>query len=300
MFLTCIHDGKKLISEIEDDPTTNEARYLVPIPGQANEIPGQANPVVTFSMGGAASTHRHKGQQYVNHPTPLETTQPPLNHGLDTSEARLRERVKEMRCLYQLGDLVHQSGKATTTLQSMVDLLPPAWLYPAVTSAVLTLRQPPRASIASKTFRAAVAASPFRTMIGLVCPPSPLPQTLSMPVHCEHVCVGTIDIHVHVPQPDAPGGQGPFLPEEIKLLTRVADKIGEYLTRAAQHDALLEREKELACLHRLADCFIGAGDRGLRKFFKVVVHELQQSFQFPSVCDAQIVFGGKCTPLVCR
>jgi GAF domain-containing protein len=174
-----------------------------------------------------------------------------------------------------------------------VDLLPPAWLYPAVTSAVLTLRQPPRASIASKTFRAAVAASPFRTMIGLECPPSPLPQTLSMPVHCERVCVGTIDMHVHVPQPDAPGGQGPFLPEEIKLLTRVADKIGEYLTRAAQHDALLEREKELACLHRLANCFIGAGDRGLRKFFKVVVHELQQSFQFPSVCDAQIVFGGK-------
>mgnify|MGYP006088568639 CR=1 FL=1 len=260
------------------------SRYCVGVSKSGYVSRSRGTPDVSFQkpidMGGAAST---KKLQYH-----IPNTQE--DNSITSTELMLRERIKEMNCLYSLINLINEvpnkTGDATKTLQSAVSLLPPAWLYPYVTSATLTIYHD--ISIASKTFREVLAASPFKSTTGLSCPSSTQPDTLSATIKCENVTIGTIEMHIHVPKPKANGGQGSYLPEEITLLNNVASKIGDYLTRAMSNDQLLERQKELACLHRITSFQIEAGDHGIRKFLKSVVHEIKHSFQFPNICDVQI------------
>ena len=52
----------------------------------------------------------------------------------------LRERVKELTCLYGITRLADHSGLTLGEIfQSVVDLLPPAWLYPKITSARIVI-----------------------------------------------------------------------------------------------------------------------------------------------------------------
>ena len=52
----------------------------------------------------------------------------------------LRERVKELTCLYGIARLVDDPDLALSeVLQSAVELLPPAWLYPEITSARIVM-----------------------------------------------------------------------------------------------------------------------------------------------------------------
>ena len=47
----------------------------------------------------------------------------------------LRERVKELTCLYSLAQLTEHSGiSLAEVLQGTVELLPPAWQYPEITA----------------------------------------------------------------------------------------------------------------------------------------------------------------------
>ncbi len=51
-------------------------------------------------------------------------------------EHALRERVKELRCLYGIAKLVERhEPNLDATLQGAVELLPPSWQYPEVTCA---------------------------------------------------------------------------------------------------------------------------------------------------------------------
>ncbi len=55
-------------------------------------------------------------------------------------QAALRERVKELTCLYGIARLVDQSDISLSGIfQSAVELLPPAWLYPEITSARIVM-----------------------------------------------------------------------------------------------------------------------------------------------------------------
>ncbi len=52
----------------------------------------------------------------------------------------LRERIKELTCLYGVARLAQQPAKSLgETLQSIVELLPPAWQYPEIASDRITL-----------------------------------------------------------------------------------------------------------------------------------------------------------------
>jgi len=55
------------------------------------------------------------------------------------AQLALRERVKELACLYGIAQVAGQPGAPLEhILQSIVELLPPAWQYPEITSARLT------------------------------------------------------------------------------------------------------------------------------------------------------------------
>ena len=56
------------------------------------------------------------------------------------TEAALRERVKELTCLYGISKLAERPrAPLDTLLQSIADLLPPSWQYPEIAYARLTL-----------------------------------------------------------------------------------------------------------------------------------------------------------------
>jgi len=56
------------------------------------------------------------------------------------AEAALRERVKELTCLYGIAQIVEQgSSSLKETLLRIVELLPPAWQYPEITAARIIL-----------------------------------------------------------------------------------------------------------------------------------------------------------------
>jgi two-component system NtrC family sensor kinase len=55
---------------------------------------------------------------------------------LRSAQVALRERIKELTCLYGIAQLVERPGiSLEEILQGIVELLPPAWLYPEIASA---------------------------------------------------------------------------------------------------------------------------------------------------------------------
>lgn len=59
---------------------------------------------------------------------------------LQTIESALKERLKELRCLYGISQLVEEHSKSLPALlQSVVELLPPSWQYPDNCCARITL-----------------------------------------------------------------------------------------------------------------------------------------------------------------
>lgn len=56
------------------------------------------------------------------------------------TQAALHERIKEIGCLYAIAKVVEEYGSSLNkVLQNVVELLPPGWQYPEITSARITL-----------------------------------------------------------------------------------------------------------------------------------------------------------------
>ena len=68
------------------------------------------------------------------------TEQKKAEKKLRKGEHALQERVKELTCLYSLAKLIEQPGiSLEEILEGIVKLLPPAWLYPEIAAARITL-----------------------------------------------------------------------------------------------------------------------------------------------------------------
>jgi len=64
-----------------------------------------------------------------------------ISLGLTNQKSRtlLRERIKEITCLYEIGLIINQQISISEMLQNIVEILPPAWQYPQITSARILL-----------------------------------------------------------------------------------------------------------------------------------------------------------------
>jgi two-component system NtrC family sensor kinase len=70
------------------------------------------------------------------------TEQKKADKTLRESEHALRERVKELTCLYSLAKLIERPGiSLEEILDGIVKLLPPAWLYPEIAAARIILNK---------------------------------------------------------------------------------------------------------------------------------------------------------------
>ncbi len=137
--------------------------------------------------------------------------------GPDDLVAQLRERAKELTCVYHIEEILrdHQELPDEAYLQ-IVDSIPPAWEFPSICSA--------RISIDDKVFR----STGFAESVSMI--------TAPISKHGEEV--GEIAVAYESGGPSTPRH---FLPEEEQLLQTIARRISE----ALEHQELRRLVEEL-------------------------------------------------------
>ena len=132
----------------------------------------------------------------------------------------LKERVKELNCLYGISQLVEQrGGSLDELLQGIVELLPPSWQYPEVTCARITFES--------------------REYLTANFTPTRWRQTSTINIKDNEV--GAVEVYYL--EERKPIDEGPFLKEERFLINAIAERIG----RIAQR---IRAEQQLQTEHR--------------------------------------------------
>ena len=118
----------------------------------------------------------------------------------------LRERAKELRCLYNVtAALSRREEPPPVVFGWVLDAIPPAWQFPEDTTA--------RIEYLGRTH----ALPDFMDT----------PWRLCSPISIWRTTIGTIEVHYRQEKPLA--WEGPFLHEERQLLDNIAHRLGEYL-----------------------------------------------------------------------
>ena len=138
-------------------------------------------------------------------------------------ERALRERIKELNCLYGISRLAERYlDSLDDLLQELVNFLPYSWQYPEITCARILFK--------GKTH----TSDRFQVTH----------WWQSSRISMYHESVGECGIFYLEERP--PADEGPFLKEERALLDAVADQIGTIATRISADLELQETNRQLA------------------------------------------------------
>jgi signal transduction histidine kinase len=144
-------------------------------------------------------------------------------------QSALRERVKELTCLYGISSIAEQPGKSLEeVLQGIVDLLPPAWQYPGIASA--------RIVVDGKTF----ATSNLGDIV----------NRQSSPIVIDNRNRGVVEVIYSAQKPVI--DEGPFLEEERSLLDVIANQVALIIERRSAEEDRARLEEQLRHADRLA------------------------------------------------
>ncbi len=171
-------------------------------------------------LGGSAETRRDGKGAVLR----VILDYPPKDPGADPLPRlahELRERVKELDCLFGVSEIVERAGGSLETIFSeTVELLPRSWDHSDVAAARITLGGE---EFHSRGYREA-----------------PWTQVAKIMVHGEEA--GAIEIVYLQQRP--PRDEGPFSREERRLLNAVAARLGHVVERLTADERLREREEE--------------------------------------------------------
>jgi PAS domain S-box-containing protein len=149
---------------------------------------------------------------------------------LDATSRELRERVKELNCLYGISKLIQDTDLSLQQiLQGTLGRIPPAWQYPEITCARITLDD--------QTFETPV----FRETIWK--------QSCDIRVHAK--TAGALEVYYLEERPRE--HQGPFLKEERSLLEAIAEQLGRVVERIRAEQALRASEERNLAQRRQAE-----------------------------------------------
>ena len=145
------------------------------------------------------------------------------------SQAALRERVKELTCLYGMAHVMGESGSTLEgSLQRMVELLPPAWLYPESAGARIVLES-------GEFVTARYRDTPIRISTDLVVGGNRR---------------GKVEVIYIEEKPER--DEGPFLREERSLLDTVARELSLFIARREAEEEMFRLQEQLRHADRLA------------------------------------------------
>ena len=138
-------------------------------------------------------------------------------------ESALRERIKELNCLYGVSQLAERHfNSLDNLLEELVNFLPHSWQYPDITCARIVFKE--------KTYKSeGFKVTQWR-------------QTSRIYVYSEPV--GEVAMFYLEERP--PADEGPFLAEERALLDALADQIGTIATRISAEMELQDINKQLS------------------------------------------------------
>ncbi len=144
---------------------------------------------------------------------------------------QLRERVKELMCLYAISDLLVSHGMPLKeVLEKAVNIIPPAWQYPEITVARIIFRQ--------RIFQ----TDKFNETIWR--------QSSDIVMNDDHI--GTVEVFYQEERPEL--DEGPFLAEERSLLDNIAQKLGQIIWRKSAVKSLRESKERYRILaEKVAD-----------------------------------------------
>jgi two-component system NtrC family sensor kinase len=141
----------------------------------------------------------------------------------------LRERVKELTCLYSIAQIAGRPGiSLEEVLQSVVELLPSAWQYPEIASARITLDG---TAYETAGFHEAGQKQTAEIVVG------------NRPR-------GAVEIVYAGPKPEV--DEGPFLKEERNLIDEVSRQIALIIERQQAEEDKLNLHAQLRHTDRLA------------------------------------------------
>jgi signal transduction histidine kinase len=156
----------------------------------------------------------------------------------------LRERVKELSCLFEISRLVSLTDASLDHIfQSTADLLPPAWLHPEVASARIEFDG---RSFKSRGYQEGVAS-------------------LRAEIIVEGKVRGAVEVSYARKQPEL--NEGPFLAEERSLIDAIARELALIVVQRSAEQARHQLQEQLRHADRLAT--IGQLSAG-------VAHELNE------------------------
>lgn len=143
----------------------------------------------------------------------------------------LKERVKELNCLYNISNIVLKHGlDLDEILERTIEILPDAWQYPEITTCRLRLGE---RTVQSRDFQ----ETPWR-------------QAQDIIVNATKC--GTLEVFYREHRPDM--DEGPFLREERSLIKVIAERIGKIAERHNTEEALTQSElKTTALLNAIPD-----------------------------------------------
>ncbi len=160
------------------------------------------------------------------------------------AQVELRERIKELKCLYGIAKLVEKPEiSLKEILQGIVKLLPSAWLYPNIASARILLDGE------------SYMTSPFQES----------DQTQAAKIVVEGETRGKIEVFYTEEKPEL--DEGPFLKEERILIEAIAREVSLIIVRKQAEDEKTRLQEQLRHADRLAT--IGQLSAG-------VAHELNE------------------------
>ncbi len=123
-------------------------------------------------------------------------------------ECALRERAKELNCLYGISRLIESHGKSLdSVLEGIVDLLPPSWRYPEICCARIKLHGK---EIITANFRKTAWKQ-------------------SAEINLNGTPAGALEVYYLREMPSL--DEGPFLKEERDLIDAIAERTGKIVER---------------------------------------------------------------------
>jgi len=168
---------------------------------------------------------------------------------MDTAEA-LKERVKELTCLYSISRIFEQKNSIPEILQAVADIIPAAWQYPDKTVCRIELDD----EVFTSTHpSAAVSEDCFS---GRPC--------IEESLHPKYEAAGMIrvcrtDLRTH----DS-AAEPLFLPEEEQLLKTIAERLGHEIDRIRMEQKLyLSEEQSRTTLQSIGDGVIVTDTAGM-------------------------------------
>jgi pyruvate,water dikinase len=139
---------------------------------------------------------------------------------IDKLVHELRERAKELACLYEVQELLSTPDITIDAIcEGIIKAIPPGWQYPDVCQAEINL--------AGKTYR-----SP-----GL----KKSPWVQQADINIQEDKLGSISVYYTDERPAS--DEGPFLKEERKLIDTIADQLGFYILHQQLREVFQERMK---------------------------------------------------------